>query len=157
MSIKDVIIQEIRNYIEKSLNQANKAEESIKEYSQSDELKQESKYDTRAIEAGYLKDAQTIRKYELEDALNIIKAFKPPLSDEVIIGSLVKIEMDGKVIDYFISPVLSPKEINIEDQVIHIATVNSPLGQGLLNLEEGDDFEISLGGKEKIISLLKVD
>jgi transcription elongation GreA/GreB family factor len=77
--------------------------------------------------------------------------------DKVKVGSLVKIDVNGLECDYFLSPVISPKEVFIENQKIQIATLNSPLGQGLLNLEVGEDFELQIGVDEKVITLLKID
>jgi transcription elongation GreA/GreB family factor len=157
MDIKEEIIKVIQLYIKEKLDHAINAQDSIKEYSQSSELKQESKYDTRAIEAGYLKDAQALRIEELKASYEIINSFKPIESNIVISGSLVTIDIEGDTHEYFISPVMAPKAYKIKDKEVLIATVMSPLGQGLLNLEEGDDFELTLGGEDKIITLLKVD
>jgi transcription elongation GreA/GreB family factor len=155
--LKNKIIQEILTFLKLNLDNAHEAQNSIKEYSQSSELKQESKYDTRAIEASYLKDAQAKRVYELSESIDILKKLVLVTVDKVKVGSLVKIDVNGLECDYFLSPVISPKEVFIENQKIQIATLNSPLGQGLLNLEVGEDFELQIGVDEKVITLLKID
>ena len=81
LSAKNYIKEELLKKTELELQSAKEAHENTKQYTESDDLKQEGKYDTRAIEANYLKDAQAKRIHELNHELKMINNIQINLND----------------------------------------------------------------------------
>lgn len=71
------------------------------------ETKSEGKYDTRAIEAAYLAQAQGEQLELAEESLGKFKRFTPPaygIEDEIGPGALVEVDQDGEICFYFLAP-----------------------------------------------------
>lgn len=146
---KELIITFLIENIELELDKAQQALESTNSYKTSGDMKQEGKYDTRAIEAGYLAGAQQKRVKELELELSLLKKLNPQVlktKNIVSIGSIVEVESESGTIKYFISPAGG----GVTFQGISIITNNSPMGSELMQLEIGETFEIETpsGNKE---------
>lgn len=150
-SILDLILQ-------RSLERLNSAKESYQsalDHSRSDDMKSEGKYDTRAIEAGYLASAKKQRMDELEIEYASLQKVSPTANDKISLGSLALLERRGKELWHFFSPA-SGEKIQIGDYTIVIISINSPLSMELMGLSEGDsiDFESPQGDEE--ITILKI-
>ncbi len=130
------------------------------------ELKQEGKYDTRAIEAGYLAGAQKKRYQELKsqyiELQNYILNYSDIRQDSSVIKaySLVHLfnEDKGEKFWVFIMPhgggdkiVFEAKEIKRE---VKIVSTQSPFGKSLLNLDKGESVEIKIGKKTDFYEVL---
>tara|TARA_B100001971_G_scaffold37960_1_gene33006 strand:- start:51192 stop:51671 length:480 start_codon:yes stop_codon:yes gene_type:complete len=157
IAFKEKIKEMLINAMENDLKQSQLAHQNTKEYVQADDMKQEGKYDTRAIEANYLKDAQAKRIYEIEQGLNALKAMNLAFSKTIRIGSLVSILEDDQEKLLFVSPCPALHQLIVEKTKVLVITYNSPMGEQLLNLEVGDGFEIELMGSDKLIEVLKVE
>lgn len=121
------------------------------------DVKQESKYDTRGIEASYLAGAQKKRVEELKFDLHKLEdfmafAFKP--SDEVVLGSLVEIDMGKEIRLYFMTPAFGGIQLYLDHKPIFIISTVSPMGEAIIGLSEGDEFELD---PTKRYSILKVN
>lgn len=141
---------------EKDLFLAIEAHQKTKEYSQADDMKQEGKYDTRAIEANYLKDAQAMRISEIKWGLKALKEMITDQSVFVRIGSLVKTREDELIKYYFLTPSAALKQLESQGLVVSIITQKSPLGEPMMGLEAGDGFEVEIQGIDKYIEILEV-
>jgi transcription elongation GreA/GreB family factor len=156
---KSLIIEELKSKVESELLAAKEACDSTAAYKNADDMRQEGKYDTRAIEAGYLAGAQQKRVSELEQELKLletveVKEFKA--DDEIAIGALVELKHRGKVQKYFLSTTAGGSLLNIQNQVVLVISVFSPIGSELIGLGLGDFFELETpkGLKEyEIVSL----
>lgn len=113
------------------------------------EMKQEGKYDTRAIEAGYLAGAQQRRFEEIKLDIQNLETLNPKnfTNSKVALGSLVQLD-DGTW--YFIAPVAGGATVQIQNQNIKILSLKSPLARNLIGLDEGESFilENSQGSKD---------
>ena len=143
--IKEELIKMLVEKAEKEFSEAEKASDSIKSYHNSDDLKQEGKYDTRAIEAGYLAGAQNKRVEELKQELQLIKElnikdFKP--GEPISPGALVELELNGKVQTYFLCNTAGGTLLQYKGKPILVISVFSPLGHEMLDYKEGESFEI---------------
>ncbi len=139
---KGLIKEQLIDALETKILAAKKAYEESKSYAQEDDLKSESKWDTRSIEASYLASAQEKRVRELEQDLRLLKSldirgFEP--DEEITVGAIVKLEEQDKL--YFITPVTGGQTFKIRGHEIQIISTKSPMGQALLGLMEGDDFK----------------
>ncbi len=105
------------------------------------EMKQEGKYDTRAIEASYLAGAQ---KRRLEEIIVEIQGLKALPVVELIpittagVGSLVEVESPNGTQWYFISPSSGGVDVATKPPV-KVVSLQSPIGQALLGLAVGEE------------------
>ena len=143
--MKQEIYQQLLRNIDLEIKQAEEANESANAYKESDDMKQEGKYDTRAIEAGYLAGAQAKRLEELKLEKRLlesveIKEFKD--SDEVAAGALVELETNGVSQLYFLSNTSGGSMLSVNGKTVMVISVFSPIGDGALSLYVGDSFEL---------------
>ncbi len=144
-SIKEQILHQLIQNLESELNQAIEASESTSAYTKADDMKQEGKYDTRAIEAGYLAGAQKRRVEEIKQEIGMLKALevkKFRVDDEVSVGALVELELNTKVQKFFITPASGGSIINVQSNPVMIISTFSPIGDACLGLKVGDTFEL---------------
>lgn len=109
-----------------------------------EETRQEGKYDTRAIEAGYLAEAQARRRAEVEQALGLLRGVaEGPPRDHVDGPCLVHLERPDGVAFYLLAPAAAGLRVDVGGQVVRVLTPSSPLGRELLGAEV--DHELSDG------------
>ena len=80
---KEQVLTQLRNNLKHELSQAKQSYESSSAYKSQDDMKQEGKYDTRAIEAGYLAGAHKKRMEEIEQEINMLEEIDLKLSSSV--------------------------------------------------------------------------
>jgi transcription elongation GreA/GreB family factor len=143
--IKEKIVKQLIDHVQHELDKAQKAADTAKAHHQSDEMKQEGKYDTRAIEAGYLAGAQLKRVEELKLELKMLeeielRAFSE--KDAIAIGAIVDLELNDKVQRYFVSSTASGSFTQVDGHPFLVVSVFSPIGNAALGLFVGDSFEL---------------
>lgn len=144
LAVKIQIIEQLINSLEGNLTAAIQAYQEYKANAQDDEMRSESKWDTRGIEAGYLASAQERRTKELEIELLQIKQLKVRNfcpDEEIAVGALIQLESSDKL--YFIAPSTGGHTLSIDNKEIQILSINSPMGSAMLGLEVGDDFKFN--------------
>lgn len=132
--MKQQIVDLLFQILNKQLEQAKKALESTKALASSDDMKSESKYDTRGIEAGYLAGAQEKRVKQLQIELNHLKNLNIDQKDDVVPGALIKTSEKY----YFITFNSGGHKVKVEGIEINIISINAPLVEKILN----DQIEI---------------
>lgn len=142
--MKTELIEIIKNKISTELSKLEIASQSTRLYSQSDDLKSEGKYDTRAIEAKYLAEAQELRVKTIRDELAIIEKLTTSRSKTITIGSIVY--CDDLV--YFIIPISGQGTIFYQGQKIQTISYNTELAKEMIGLEVDDSLEHPVSGKE---------
>lgn len=139
---KKQIHKKLIDSVEESLMATKTAYQESKSHAQDSELRSESKWDTRGIEAGYLASAQEKRVKELEIELALIKSLPLrdfDIDDEIAVGAVVKLEDQEKF--YFISPVSGGTTFRINRHEVQVISIKSPLAQAMIGMLEGDDFK----------------
>ena len=142
--MKTKLIEIIKKKIISELHSLEVASKSTRSYSQSDDLKSEGKYDTRAIEAKYLAEAQELRVKTIRNELAIIEKLTNSSSRTVTIGSIVYCDN----LAYFIIPISGQGTILDEEQKIQTISFNTQLAKEMIGLEVDDSFEHPISGKE---------
>lgn len=142
---KSLIIQQLLSNVQNDLSLATEALESAKKFKFESDMKQEHKYDTRGIEAGYLSDGQAKRVEELQLELKLVeeiplKNFLP--DEEIGIGALLEIEFNKQKRLYFLSTTSGGTMLNIEKQGVLVISVFSPIGSAVMGLKCGETFEL---------------
>lgn len=154
--IKDQLLEAIT----KDIEQAEKNYKSSKQLSQSSDMKQESKYDTRSTEAGYLASAQKQRLEDLKLEQKLIEEIDiSPIGkdDPITMGTLVKIRHNDLERFYFLASTAGGTPLKIDDITLLVISVFSPLGKEILGLKSGDEFEIEHGDQLKEYEIISAE
>lgn len=108
------------------------------------ETKSEGKYDTRAIEAAYLAQAQAEQLSLAEESLGKFRRFDPPpydLNDEIGPGALVEVEQDGEICFYFLAPTGGGLVTEYLGCEVTVVTPESRMYRQLADRKLGDTLE----------------
>lgn len=157
--IKEKIITELKKRVNADLIKTEEVLESTSSFKSEGDMKQESKYDTRSIEAGYLAGAQAKRveeiKLELQQLDEIpIRNFSK--RDEVALGAIVEIELENITRNYFISSTAGGSMVSVEGFDILIISVFSPIGHAALGNKVGDEFELETKSGKRIYTIKSI-
>jgi len=109
-----------------------------------EETKSEGKYDTRAVEASYLAQAQDEQLALAEAAKETLSRFSPEaydISDTIASGALVETELDGEISFYLLAPVGGGLTLDFLGCELTVITPESRLFQELLGKKMGDLLE----------------
>lgn len=153
------ILSQLIENVRQELEGLKKAYDSTHSLMTADDMKSEGKYDTRGIEAGYLAGAQKVRVEELEHDLQMLEEIKPrefSENEEVAIGALVELELNGHTKKYFVSPTAGGTMLEADGESILVISVFSPIGAEVLQLKAGDDFELETKGSPREYSIKSV-
>jgi transcription elongation GreA/GreB family factor len=152
---KKLILNMLRNQTLHQLDEAEKAYAKTAEYTKSDDLKAESKYDTRGVEAGMLAGAQRKRVEELKQDLELLDAI--PINDEskteIMLGSMVEMEINKNRRKYFVSSCAGGTLLQVNGEPVLVISVFSPMGVEMVGLSVQDTFilETNSGEREHLI------
>jgi len=118
---------------------------SNRDFATDPEFKAESKYDTRGLEASYLASAEAKRVEELKLEIQILEEVDVDQSKklgEISIGALVELEHGNQKRKYFLIPTAGGTIVKVEDEAVLVVSVFSPIGDALMGLKSGDDFDV---------------
>lgn len=156
--MKEKILTQLKLNLQTDLECAIQAYETAHNLVTDEQLKSEGKYDTRAIEAGYLAGAQKRRKEELEHEIALLEEISlEHTGQSVCVGSLAQVEYNQMKRWYFVSSTSGGTMLNIDGTGILVISAFSPLGSEMIGLTQGDSFELEAarGSREyKIISII---
>lgn len=118
---------------------------SNRDFATDPEFKAESKYDTRGLEASYLASAEAKRVEELKLEIQILEEVDVDQSKklgEISIGALVELEHANQKRKYFLIPTAGGTIVKVDEEAVLVVSVFSPIGDALLGLKSGDDFDV---------------
>ncbi len=116
-----------------------------RDFATDQEFKAENKYDTRALEASYLASAEAKRVEELKLEIQILEEVDLEASKrlgEISIGALVELRYQNQARKYFLIPTAGGSLLKVGDEAVLVVSVFSPIGDALLGLRAGDEFEV---------------
>ncbi len=122
-------------------------------------MKSDGKYDTRGIEAGYLAGAQLKRVEELKLEIQMLEELpvKNYHADDVVgVGALVDLEINGTVRSYFIATTAGGTILKLDDKAVLVISVFSPIGDAVLGLSVGDEFELETASGARHHKIVKI-
>jgi transcription elongation GreA/GreB family factor len=156
--VKAAVVAAVLAALEKDLAQLKKAALASQEAATSEENKPENQYDTRALEASYLADAQSQRVAGLERAVKALQN-TPILSkfSAVNTGSLVKVTVDDQPKWFFLLPAAAGVVVEVAGKKISVLGHESPVGQALLGKHPGDSAEVKVPGGKKEYEIISID
>lgn len=141
--LKEKILAQLKIQLQADLDAAAQAYETAHNLVTDEQLKAEGKYDTRAIEAGYLAGAQKKRKEELEQEIALIEEVSlDHTNQKVCVGSLAQVEFNKMKRWYFVSSTSGGTMLNIDGVGVLVISAFSPIGSEMIGLEAGESFEV---------------
>jgi hypothetical protein len=143
---KPALVHQIRTELEAQLAVMKAAAAEAKENATGDETRSDGKYDTRAIEAGYLAGAQAEQAAKLAEAVRLFNAFDPPIYDEAEAigpGALVETEHGGEIIYYLLAPAGGGHTVEYDGFDCTVLSPEARLYQELLEARSGELVEES--------------
>lgn len=143
--MKEKILNELIEKMKAEMHELEAAAKSNKDFATDQEFKAESKYDTRALEASYLASAEARRVEDLKLEIQMLEEVDLKLSSrssEVCIGSLVDLRHNDQDRSYFVIPTAGGTLLKVEDKAVLVVSVFSPLGDAVLGLKVGEEFEV---------------
>ena len=112
-----------------------------------------------AAELGDTRLIQTARAADLRKTVGVFRAwtldsFGP--EDVIRPGALVELETEGGPAFYLLAHVGGGVRVDWEGRAVSVVTPSSPIGSGIVGAEEGDDFQLVLGGQKKAFEIVGV-
>lgn len=146
------VIQQLRD----ELHLVSRAADDARSGATDSEVKSESKYDTRGLEASYLARGHAMKFEALADDVVQLERYECPnfaADSPAGLGALVTVEQAGEKSCYFILPKAGGTELEPEEggMEITVVTPDAPVGKKLCGLRVGDQFSISPGVPEMAI------
>lgn len=119
-----------------------------------EQAKPENDKDTRALEQSYLARGQAMRIETLKAGLSALRTLNLVETAVARAGALIEAEDDdGETVRYFLAPEGGGTKLKGGVQVV---TPASPLGAALVGKRAGDEVELKLAGKSRVLSVVKV-
>ena len=143
--MKKEILDELIRRSREELMGLEASAKSNRDFATDQEFKAESKYDTRALEASYLASAEAKRVEELKLEIQILEEVDVDASKklgEISIGALVELLHQEQKRLYFLIPTAGGTIIKVKDEAVLVVSVFSPIGDALMGLKAGDEFEV---------------
>jgi transcription elongation GreA/GreB family factor len=143
--LKQELLNELIGRMEAEMHGLESAAKANKDFATDQEFKAESKYDTRSLEASYLASAELSRVEDLKLEIQMLEEVDLKLSsksEEICIGSLVELRHKEQDRSFFLIPTSGGTLLNVGEKAVLVVSVFSPLGDALLGLKTGDEFEV---------------
>ncbi|MGZ3693471.1 MAG: GreA/GreB family elongation factor [Bdellovibrionota bacterium] len=156
--MKSAVVAAVLATLKKDLAQLRISAEAAHDAATNEENKPENQYDTRALEASYLADAQKQRVAALERA---VKALSENANfghfDSVNPGSLVEVTSDGHSRWFFLLHSAAGVVVEVAGKKISVLGHESPVGQALLGKKVGDVVEVRGPGGTKEYEIVSLE
>ncbi len=155
---KEALRDELLRLLEGELSAAERAHRATCEGVAHADAKPENDKDTRALEQSYLARGQASRVAELRAAVAelramALRAFAP--GDPAALGALVTAERDdGEALTVWLAPQGGGSRLG--GGRVQVVTPKSPLGRAVLGKREGEPSEVTLAGKARDLTILRV-
>jgi len=141
---KQDILDKLTNKLREQQSTMILAAKKTHEAATGEESKQESKYDTRGLEASYLAGAQAEQSKKLSESLIVFEALKPKnfkLTDPISMGALIETEASGEINYYLLTPCAGGLSIDYELSTLTTLSPDAPLYKKLIDCHVGDLLE----------------
>jgi transcription elongation GreA/GreB family factor len=155
--VKQELLSGLIGKMKEEMHNLESAANANKDFATDQEFKAESKYDTRSLEASYLASAELNRVEELKLEIQMLEEVDLKVaskSEEICIGSLVELRHKGQDRSYFLIPTSGGTLIKVGEKAVLVVSVFSPLGDALLGLKTGEEFEVETPKENRTYQIL---
>jgi transcription elongation GreA/GreB family factor len=158
---KEALRSELVAIVAAALDALERAHAAAIEGATHEEAKPENDKDTRALEQSYLARGQSMRIEELRAELAELRATTTKsFADDAPIarGALVEVEEEerGRTTTRTLWIAPAGGGTALAEGRVHVVTPKSPLGRELLGKCAGEDFEMSVAGKARVVTVTSV-
>ncbi len=122
-----------------------------------EETRSENDKDTRALEQSYLARGEALRLEELRSALAELQSMLPrpcAAGGPVGLGAVVATEEEGEEALFWLAP--CGGGTRLAGGSIQVLTPKSPLGRALLGAYPGDECEVQLAGRKRVLRVVVI-
>jgi transcription elongation GreA/GreB family factor len=153
---KERLRDELTRLLASDLAAREHAYRAAREAATHEEAKPENDKDTRALEQSYLARGEALRVEELRQGLAEVQSMPVhPLreADPIALGALVTAEEDDVPLLLWLAP--HGGGSRVADGTVQIVTPKSPLGRALLGKRAGDECEVRLTGRSRVLTIVR--
>lgn len=156
--MKPAVVAAVIAKLSEELNHQRLSAKAAQDAATGEESKPENQYDTRALEASYLADAQSQRVNALERAVKALQEM-PSLGkfSAVNTGSLVEVSVDGLQKWFFLLPAAAGMVVEVAGHKISVLGHESPVGRALMGKAPGDSAEVTVPGGKKEYEIVSLE
>ncbi len=140
--------KELLEVLEHTLSSLEHAHAMTREAATHEEAKPENDKDTRALEQSYLARGQAQRIETLRAGVAAVNAMTFTAGEVCRLGALIEVEEDAAPLLFFLAPEGGGTKLQ---QGIQVVTPASPLGRALIGKRAGDEVELKLAGKTRVL------
>ncbi|MBL8913617.1 MAG: GreA/GreB family elongation factor [Archangium sp.] len=152
---KKALKSELTAILEKTLEGLEAAHADTREAATHPEAKPENDKDTRALEQSYLARGQAMRIEALKAGLSAVGAMSLAATTTAKAGALIEVEdEDAQTVRYYLAP--EGGGTKLAKNSVQVVTPVSPLGAALMGKREGDEVELTLAGKKRVLSVVGI-
>jgi len=155
---KEHLREELARLLAADLATRERAHRAAREGATHEEAKPENDKDTRALEQSYLARGEALRVEELK--LGLAEVQNMPLrrvreGDPAALGAIVRADEDGEALVLWLAPYGGGNRL--AEGTVQIVTPKSPLGRALIGKRAGDECEVKLAGKSRVLTIEGVE
>ncbi len=155
---KERLKEELTRLLAADLATRERAHRAAREGATHEEAKPENDKDTRALEQSYLARGEAMRVEELKLSLAEVQGM--PLrsireGEPAALGALVVAEEEGASLVLWLAPYGGGSRL--ADGTVQIVTPKSPLGRALIGKRVGDECEVRLAGRNRVLTIERVE
>jgi transcription elongation GreA/GreB family factor len=152
---KTSILKALIKELEEELRRLLAANEAASAGATHAEARAETKWDTCGLEQSYLARGHAQQFETLAKQVEDLRAFAAPdfTGRAVDAGALVKVDMGGEALLFFLLHCGGGTELNVEGQEVTIITPESPVGAALLDKQPGETFSFRAGASGKVLTV----
>ena len=144
---------ELLEILQATLDTLEAAHAAAREGATHEEAKPENDKDTRALEQSYLARGQALRIEALKAGIAALSTMSLAEGEVGRVGALLQVEEEDAEVWFFLAPEGGGTKLKGGVQVV---TPASPLGRALLGKSTGDEVELKLAGKTRLLTVLDV-
>jgi len=149
--------QQLMIHLQQLLNNAKSAAKRAHETATNEENIAENKYDTLALEAGYLAQGQSQRVTQCLADLEACVNLPMRQSTQGELGALmVLVDANEQAKYVLICPVAGGVKLQWDQHSVLVITPQSPLGSALLNQQEDDQVSVAVANKLHTYDILQI-
>jgi transcription elongation GreA/GreB family factor len=153
---KAALKAELESVLAADLTRRERSYLAAKEAATHEEAKPENDKDTRALEQSYLARGEAFRIEELRSALADVQAMRVLGADELVrSGTLVTTDEASETRQVWVAP--QGGGVRLAGGTVQVVTPKSPLGRALLGKRCGEECEVVLAGRTRVLTIVSVE
>jgi transcription elongation GreA/GreB family factor len=152
---KAALKAELESVLAADLTKRERSYHAAKEAATHEEARPENDKDTRALEQSYLARGEAIRTAELRSALGDVQAMRVGPDELVRPGALVTTDESSETRQIWVAP--HGGGVRLAGGTVQVVTPKSPLGRALLGKRCGEQCEVVLAGRTRVLTIVSVE